>query len=60
MTLELSKFWEENVIILYALPSTTQIMQPADVCVFKPLKTEWKKTVREWQLKPEDNNKVVS
>ena len=61
MTLELSTFCEENSIILYALPpSTTHIMQPADVSVFKPLKTEWKKTVKEWQLNPEDNNKVVS
>ncbi|KAI8127236.1 Tigger transposable element-derived protein 1 [Lucilia cuprina] len=61
MTLELSKFCEENGIILYAHPpNTTHIMQTADVSVFKPLRTEWKKTVREWQLKPANNNKVVS
>lgn len=61
MTMELSKFCQENDIILYALkPNTTHIMQPADVSVFKPLKTEWKKTVREWQMEPENNNKIVS
>ena len=59
MTLELSKFCEENGITMYALPPSTHIMQPADVSVFKPLKTEWKKIVREWRLKPENNNKVV-
>lgn len=28
-------------------------MQPCDVSLFKPLKEEWKKTVREWQLEHE-------
>lgn len=61
MTMELSQFCQANGIILYALPpNTTHIMQPADVSVFKPLKSEWKKTVREWQMKPENINKVVS
>ena len=48
MTLELSKFCEENGIILYALPpSTIHIMQPADVSVkhVKPLKRENRKGV---------------
>ncbi|KAJ8930637.1 hypothetical protein NQ314_016552 [Rhamnusium bicolor] len=50
LTLEISKFCSENKIILYALPSnTTHILQPADVSVFKPLKTEWKNSVRMWQ-----------
>lgn len=61
MTMELSQFCQENEIILYALPpNTTHIMQPADVSVCKPLKSEWKKTVRNWQLKPENSNKVIS
>ncbi|XP_036342576.1 uncharacterized protein LOC118751857 [Rhagoletis pomonella] len=50
LTLELSEFCNRNQIILYALPpNTTHIMQPADVSVFKPLKSDWKTTVREWQ-----------
>ena len=50
LTLHLSKFCDERRIILYALPAnTTHMMQPADVSVFKPLKSDWKRTVREWQ-----------
>lgn len=61
MTMELSEFCENNKIILYALPpNTTHIMQPADVSVFKPLKSEWKNTLREWQNKTENINKVLS
>jgi hypothetical protein len=61
LTLELSQFCSENGIILYAPPpNTTHIMQPADVGVFKPLKTEWKKTLRYWQSKPENTNKVLT
>ncbi|XP_055373588.1 uncharacterized protein LOC129606961 isoform X2 [Condylostylus longicornis] len=52
LTMELSTFCDENGIILYALPAnTTHIMQPLDVSVFKPLKTGWKETVRNWQSK---------
>lgn len=36
------------------------IMQPADVSVFKPLKSEWKNTVRKWQMKPENINTIIS
>ncbi|KAH0808864.1 hypothetical protein GEV33_013927 [Tenebrio molitor] len=55
LSVELSQFSHERGIILYALPpNTTHIMQPADVSVFKPLKTNWKKTVRQWQAKPEN------
>jgi hypothetical protein len=61
LTLELSQFCSENGIILYALPpNTTHMVQPADVSVFKPLKTEWKKTLRYWQSKPENTNKVLT
>ena len=59
ITLELSKLCTEDGIIFYALlPKITHNMQPADVSVFNPLKTEWKKNVKEWQLKPKNNNKV--
>ncbi|KAJ8966510.1 hypothetical protein NQ314_003483 [Rhamnusium bicolor] len=44
MTLALSKWCEENQVVLYALPpNTTHIMQPADVSVFRPMKSDWKK-----------------
>nr|CAI5846043.1 unnamed protein product [Callosobruchus analis] len=61
MTLPLSQFCQDHGIILYALPpSSTHIIQPADVSAFKPLKHEWKKTVRKWQSKPENTNAVVT
>nr|CAI5855141.1 unnamed protein product [Callosobruchus analis] len=61
MTLPLSQFCQDHGIILYTLPpSSTHIIQPADVSVFKPLKHEWKKTVRKWQSKPENTNAVVT
>ncbi|KAJ8914047.1 hypothetical protein NQ315_017566 [Exocentrus adspersus] len=47
MTLPLSRFCKQQDIILYALPpNTTHILQPADVSVFKPMKQEWKDTVK--------------
>nr|CAI5818621.1 unnamed protein product [Callosobruchus analis]CAI5818750.1 unnamed protein product [Callosobruchus analis] len=59
MTLPLSQFCQDHGIILYTLPpSSTHIIQPADVSVFKPLKHEWKK--RKWQSKPENTNAVVT
>lgn len=61
LTLELSKFCNDNQIILYSLPpNTTHLMQPADVSVFRPLKVEWRKTIREWQGNSENYNSVLS
>lgn len=61
MTMQLSEFCHQNGIILYALPAnTTHILQPADVSVFKPIKTEWKKTVRDWKNRPENINISVN
>ncbi|KAJ8911934.1 hypothetical protein NQ315_016275 [Exocentrus adspersus] len=61
LTLELSKFCHDNEIFLYALPpNTTHILQPADVSVFKPLKTSWKQTVRKWQMKEANCNQVLT
>lgn len=61
MTLSLSQFCDENGIILYALPAnTTHILQPADVSVFKPLKQEWKKTIRNWQAHEENINQTIT
>ncbi|KAJ8929595.1 hypothetical protein NQ314_017702 [Rhamnusium bicolor] len=61
MTLALSKWCEENQVVLYALPpNTTQIMQPADVSVFRPMKSDWKKTVHNWQNRSENINSPVT
>lgn len=61
LTWHLSKWCDENGIILYALPpNCTHIMQPADVSVFKPLKSHWKKTLREWHSKTENVNTVLN
>lgn len=61
MTLPLSQFCAQHDIILYALPpNTTHILQPADVSVFKPMKQEWKNTVKNWQKRPENSNQIVT
>ena len=38
-----------KTIIYTLLPNATHILQPADLAVFKPLKTTWKVTVRNYQ-----------
>lgn len=44
-SIELYEFCMEKNIILYCLyPNSTHILQPCDVTIFKPLKSEWKKT----------------
>lgn len=49
LTKKLSEFCFDNNIILYALPpNTTHITQPANVSVFKPLKSEWTNTIHNW------------
>ena len=61
LTKEISEFCHSNKIILYALPpNTTHIMQPADVSVFKPLKSKWKHTVRQWLNKEDNSNSSVT
>lgn len=61
MTMALSEACEAKEIMLYALPpNTTHLLQPADVSVFRPLKQEWRKTVRNWQSKPENSNLSVT
>jgi len=41
-----------EIIALY--PNVTRIMQPADMAVFRPLKMNWRKTVRDWHAKHAD------
>lgn len=51
LTLHTSKFCKENGIVLVALlPNATHVLQPMDVAVFKPLKSEWKKGIHAWRM----------
>lgn len=51
LTQQVSRFCDEHGIILISLfPNTTHIMQPADVAVFKPLKSGWTSAVRTWKF----------
>lgn len=48
--LEVSKFCDENGILLYRLPPhSSHILQPLDVGVFSPLKHEWQYAVAKFQ-----------
>lgn len=61
LTMTLSQYCFNNDIILYALPpNTTHLMQPADVSVFRPLKSEWKNTIHDWASQPENVNTVLT
>lgn len=51
LTLPLAQFCKANQIELIALyPNATHILQPLDVAVFHPLKTQWKKVVDQWRM----------
>nr|CAI5849115.1 unnamed protein product [Callosobruchus analis] len=59
--MRLSEYCDQHGIILYALPpNATHMIQPADVSVFRPLKAEWKNTVHEWAMQPENANTVLT
>lgn len=62
MTMALSEACKNRQMILYALPpNTTHTLQPTDISVlFRPLKQEWKSTLRHWQSKPENVNCSVT
>lgn len=58
-TYNVCKVCAENNIIQYALyPNSTHIIQPADVSVFKTLKSGWDREVYEWKRK--SNHKAVT
>ncbi|CAH2103212.1 unnamed protein product [Euphydryas editha] len=38
-----------QIVLISLYPNCTRLLQPADVASFKPLKTEWQKTVLEWR-----------
>ena len=52
------EYFKRHIIIYTLLPNSTHILQPANVSVFKPLKSAWKLTVREFQR--EHPNTVVT
>ncbi|XP_055642685.1 uncharacterized protein LOC129779303 [Toxorhynchites rutilus septentrionalis] len=39
-----------GIILLALYPNTTRITQPADVAIFKPLKSAWKAAVCDWRI----------
>lgn len=39
---------EKNIMLIPLPPNTTPFTQPCDVCVFRPLKIHWRKTVDEF------------
>jgi len=50
-SLHLSTFCREKGIILIGLiPNATHLLQPMDVSLFHPLKSEWKKIIHEWRI----------
>lgn len=56
LTLQTSRFCEENQIVLIALhPNATHIMQPLDVSVFRSLKAKWKEVVHQWRIEHCEN-----
>ncbi|XP_050502477.1 uncharacterized protein LOC126881871 [Diabrotica virgifera virgifera] len=62
LTKQVSELCEASGIILVALfPNATHILQPADVSIFKPLKTGWQTIVRTWKFEnfPKDVTKYT-
>lgn len=39
-----------GIVLIALYPNTTRITQPADVAIFKPLKTAWKSAVADWRM----------
>jgi hypothetical protein len=51
LTIELSDFCVSHQIEVIPLyPNATHVLQPLDVGLFHPVKTEWKKIVADWRL----------
>lgn len=57
LTLHLATFCKSNGIVLVALlPNATHFLQPLDVGVFAPLKSQWKKLVHQWRMNHSGND----
>ncbi|KAF2893026.1 hypothetical protein ILUMI_13150 [Ignelater luminosus] len=60
LTMKVSQYCSDNQIILYALPpNSAYIMQPVDVGVFKPLKSEWTNMLRKWRAHSKTVNSAL-
>lgn len=52
INVELYEFCKEKNILLFCLlPNATHVLQPCDVSIFRPLKTAWKKLIRNFKQK---------
>jgi hypothetical protein len=45
----IEKARKENVVILKLPPRTNHVLQPMDLCVFRPLKLLWDEEIIKWQ-----------
>ncbi|KAJ8965740.1 hypothetical protein NQ314_003929 [Rhamnusium bicolor] len=47
---------ENNICFILLPPNSTQLTQPLDVSVFRPIKIKWRKVLRDWK---KDNKDVI-
>jgi hypothetical protein len=47
---------KENVVILKLPPHTSHVLQPMDLCVFRPLKLKWDEEIIKCQRKNMQGN----
>ena len=40
---------KRNIEVIGLIPNTTLIMQPLDICIFRPFKEAWRKAVPKWK-----------
>ena len=58
---EVSELCDREQVVLYALPpNTTDLLQPAEVAIFDPLKKKFADAVARWQQRADNFNKVLS
>ena len=49
---------KNDIAFVTLVPNATHIMQPLDVAVFRPLKTQWKNVLREWRLESRQSGPI--
>ena len=50
---------ELGIVLIALYPNTTRITQPADVAIFKPLKSAWKSAVSKWRMDHGGENLLI-